>query len=240
MAKPSGTDAHRERILRAAAMLLSKSGRDAVTTRSVAEAAKVQPPVLYRLFGDKDGLLEAVAEYGFLGYLAKKPRPAAGDDPVASLRAGWDLHVEFGLANPELYLLMYAKAGEAAIGAAARHAGNLLRQHMRSVASAGRLRVDLDLACDMYHAAAAGVVLDLLAKALEDRDRTLSTAMRDLMLARITGAAEPDAGAKASLAITANRLSALLSETGDTNGALSKAEALLMKEWLQKLVKHTP
>lgn len=239
MARAAGTDAHRERILRAAATLLSKSGRDAVTTRSVAEAAKVQPPVLYRLFGDKDGLLEAVAEYGFLNYLARKQRPAAGDDPVASLRDGWDLHVEFGLANPELYLLMYAKAGHAANGAAAQHAGSLLKQHMQRVASAGRLREDLDRACEMYHAAAAGVVLELLAKAPKDRDKILSETMRDLMLAHITGAAEADAGEANSLAITANRLNALMAETRDSNGALSEAETLLLREWLQKIVRHT-
>ncbi|WP_338419811.1 TetR family transcriptional regulator [Streptomyces klenkii] len=33
-----------------------------MTTRAVAAAAGVQAPAIYRLFGDKDGLLEAVAE----------------------------------------------------------------------------------------------------------------------------------------------------------------------------------
>jgi len=58
---------HRERILKAAMVLLPKGGRDALTTRAVAEAAGVQPPILYRLFSDKAGLLTAVAEYGFGG-----------------------------------------------------------------------------------------------------------------------------------------------------------------------------
>ena len=77
MAKLTGTDAHRDRILKAALTLLTKRGRDAVTTRSVAEAAKVQPPVLYRIFGDKTGVLDAVAAYGFTAYLAKKRRENA-------------------------------------------------------------------------------------------------------------------------------------------------------------------
>ena len=108
MATSSGTEAHRERVLKVALALLRKQGRDAVTTRDVAQAAKVQPPVLYRLFGDKNRLLDAVAAYGFTAYIAKKQPPESDGDPVEALRAGWDLHVEFGLSNPELYLLMYA------------------------------------------------------------------------------------------------------------------------------------
>ena len=69
----------------------------------------MQAPAIYRLFGDKDGLLEAVAEHGFATFLAAKrvdPDPA---DPIEDLRAGWDLAVEFGLANPALYTLMYGE-----------------------------------------------------------------------------------------------------------------------------------
>ncbi|MDQ2795770.1 MAG: TetR/AcrR family transcriptional regulator, partial [Actinomycetota bacterium] len=43
-----------------AARLLQEEGPAAVTTRGVALAAGVQAPAVYRLFGDKDGLLEAV------------------------------------------------------------------------------------------------------------------------------------------------------------------------------------
>lgn len=39
--------------------------------------------------------------------LLKKVRKLSRD-PVADLRAGWDLHVGFGLCNPALYSLMYA------------------------------------------------------------------------------------------------------------------------------------
>jgi AcrR family transcriptional regulator len=33
-------------------------------------AAGVQPPAIYRFFGDKDGLLEAVAEHGYATFIA--------------------------------------------------------------------------------------------------------------------------------------------------------------------------
>ena len=51
----------RERILDAAAELLVSGGTDGVSTRAVAAAAGVQAPTLYRLFGDKQGLLEAAS-----------------------------------------------------------------------------------------------------------------------------------------------------------------------------------
>ncbi|MGO8884411.1 MAG: hypothetical protein ACLP3Q_18260 [Streptosporangiaceae bacterium] len=49
----------------------------------------------------------AVAEHGFAACLAEKQIREPGPDPVEDLRAGWDLHIGFGLANPALYSLMY-------------------------------------------------------------------------------------------------------------------------------------
>ena len=103
----SARDETRARIVAAAAGLLTSGGRDALTTRAVAAAAGVQAPAIYRLFGDKSGLLDAVAEDGFTAYLKEKEVRPSGPNPVADLRAGWDLHVGFGLANPALYALMY-------------------------------------------------------------------------------------------------------------------------------------
>ena len=62
----------RERIVEAAAQLLATGGREAVSTRAVSAAAGVQAPTIYRLFGDKQGLLDAVASRGFADYLRTK------------------------------------------------------------------------------------------------------------------------------------------------------------------------
>ncbi|MEU9386076.1 TetR/AcrR family transcriptional regulator, partial [Streptomyces sp. NPDC048279] len=104
---PSDT---RQRVIDAAIGLLERDGRDAVTTRAVAVAAGLQPPALYRLFGDKEGLLDAVAEYGFATFLASKRVVPDPEDPIQDLRDGWDLAVQFGLENPALYSLMYGDA----------------------------------------------------------------------------------------------------------------------------------
>lgn len=240
MAKLTGTDAHRDRILKAALTLLTKQGRDAVTTRNVAEAAKVQPPVLYRAFGDKTGLLDAVAAYGFAAYLAKKHPPALNEDPVEALRAGWDLHVEFGLANPELYLLMYAKPRPEAESTAARQAFEMLGEHMQRVAAAGRLRVSVPRACALYHAAAVGVVMSLLASVPKyvqgQRDLSLSRAARDQALSAITTPAS--AVATPTIAVTANQLRALLAQPGKATSVLTDAERLLLSEWLLRLTEQ--
>src|SRR3954469_15590743 len=96
----------RERIVDAAMRLLTEGGPDAVSTRAVSTAAGVQPPTIYRLFGDKQGLLDAVVVHGFTAYLTSKNAQVPEDDPVEDLRAGWDQHVDLGLANPALYQLM--------------------------------------------------------------------------------------------------------------------------------------
>ena len=93
--------------MRAAAELLAEGGREAVSTRSVAAAAGVQAPTIYRLFGDMRGLLDEEAAFGFSEYLRSKVAREVVEDPVEELRRGWDLHVGFGLDNPGLYRLMY-------------------------------------------------------------------------------------------------------------------------------------
>src|SRR6478735_1483558 len=88
----------RERILQAAAKLIAEGGRDAATTRAVAAAAAVQAPTIYRLFGDKSGLLDAVAEQAMAAYVAKKSATRPDPDPMTDLRRGWDDYVAFCLA----------------------------------------------------------------------------------------------------------------------------------------------
>ena len=71
----------RASIVEAAARLLHEEGARAVTTRGVAQAAGVQAPTIYRLFGDKDGLVQAVAEHVMATYVAAKSVPAPDAAP---------------------------------------------------------------------------------------------------------------------------------------------------------------
>jgi len=152
----------RHRLIEVAADLLATKGPAAVTTRSVAEAAGVQAPMIYRLFGDKDGLLSAVVEHGFASYLARKRVAPVDDDPVADLRAGWDLHVGFGLANPALFRLMHTAMPTPDESTDLEAGIAVLHERVHRVAQAGRLQVAEPRAVQLIHAAGTGVVFALI------------------------------------------------------------------------------
>jgi len=230
---------HRERILKEALDLLAKGGRDALTTRAVAEAARVQPPTLYRLFSDKAGLLNAVAEYGFGVYMAKKRPPALTEGPIESLRAGWILHIEFGLTNPELYLLMYADPHPETKSLVGDRAHRMLRSHMQRVAAAGRLRVSEEEAAHLFHAAACGIVMTLLGMTNEQRDMSLSDRACDAALAAIVS--DQSILPAPTVAVAATTLRALvigLEEAQESEpNVLTEAERVLLIQWLDRLTK---
>src|SRR6202021_2626192 len=136
----SSRDRTRAQLVEVAAHLLATGGPDAVTTRSVALAVGVQAPTIYRLFGDKGGLLDAVAEHGFASYVGGKHLDPDAD-PVESLHAGWELHVGFGLANPELFRLMHTALGTPGGRAAAATGEEVLQARVHRVAEGGRLVV---------------------------------------------------------------------------------------------------
>ena len=107
-----------------------------------------------------------------------KTRRERAEDPVEDLRQGWDLHVEFGVANPALYKLKYGDPVPGAEPAAAREASEILRGLVRRVAEAGRLRVGVERAARMIHAAGSGVTLALIGTEPGDRDPALSEVRR--------------------------------------------------------------
>jgi hypothetical protein len=75
--------------------------------------------------------------------LVATPTPSvdAAADPVGSLRAGWELHVGFGLANPELFRLMHTALRTPQGRAAAATGAGVLQARVHRVAEAGRRRI---------------------------------------------------------------------------------------------------
>jgi AcrR family transcriptional regulator len=219
----------RARIVDATAHLRVHGGREAVTTRAVAAAAGVQAPTIYRLFGDKSGLLDAVAEHGFRAYLARKVAQPSAHDPVDGLRVGWDLHIGFGLANPALYALMYGDPRPGPASPAAVRALQMLRTHIRRAAEAGRLRVGEEHAVHLVHAAGCGTVLTLLAVEEEQRDLSLSNLAREAAIAAIvsdTSALDTPGPVGPAVALRA--------VLGDAD-ALTAGERAVLREWLDRL-----
>lgn len=223
-----GREQTRRRVVEAAIGLLTRGGRDAVTTRAVADAAGLQPPAIYRLFGDKDGLLDAVAEYGFAAFVATKHIDPDPQDPIGDLRAGWDVAIEFGLNNPALFTLMYTEP--ARTDSAAFRAGmEILMGRVRRLAAGGWLRVGEDLAAQIIHATARGAVLTWLSLPEERRDPALLSTLREAMVAAVTH--EEPAIRTPGAAGAARALRATLSDR--TN--LTAAERHLLAEWLDRL-----
>jgi len=224
----------RERIVAAALELLGEGGPDAVSTRAVSAAAGVQAPAIYRLFGDKQGLLDAAASQGFRSYLAGKTGREPTDDPVQDLRDGWSFHVEFGLANPALYALMYDRTRASALSSpAAEAAVDVLARLIARVAHAGRLRVPQELAVALLHAAGRGTVLTLIEAPDDHRDPMLSATAREAVIAAITTDAPPVASPGPVPAAVA--LGAALPDLE----TLTDAERGLLREWLDRIA-HSP
>ncbi|MCO6004448.1 TetR/AcrR family transcriptional regulator [Actinoallomurus purpureus] len=224
----AGREQTRRRVIEAAIDLLEREGRDAVTTRAVAVAAGLQPPAIYRLFGDKDGLLDAVAEHGFAAFIAAKHVDPDPQDPIEDLRAGWDLAVEFGLTNPALYTLMYSEPTRAT-SAAFKAGMEILMGRVRRLAAGGWLRVDEEFAAVIIHATGRGAVLTWLSLPEDRRDPALLTTLRETMIAAVTD--RQPAVQEAGPAGAARALRAALPE----QTTLSDAERHLLREWLDRL-----
>jgi AcrR family transcriptional regulator len=227
--RPDGASRRETRanLVEVAAQLLREQGPAAVTTRAVAQAAGVQAPTIYRLFGDKDGLLDAVAEHVFATYVAGKTHVADSGDPVADLRAGWDMHIGFGLANAALFgLLTDPSRGTRSPAAAAGL--EVLRARVHRVATIGRLRVAERRAVQLIHAAGTGAVLTLLSTPPEDRDLDLADAMYDAVVQSILTDVPALAQDSTTAAAVAFRTVVPRLPT------LTDAERALMSEWLDQ------
>ncbi|TQS40978.1 TetR/AcrR family transcriptional regulator [Cryptosporangium phraense] len=219
----------RDAIIEAAARILREEGPRGVTTRAVAQAAGVQAPTIYRLFGDKDGLVEAVAEHVMSTYVASKS-VSVDEDPVVDLRAGWRVNTEFGLANPGLFTLLFNPERTSPAVAAG---SAVLRRRVHRLAQAGLLRVDEERAFQMIQAAGVGSILTLLSMPAEGRSLDLADAMFDAVCASILGSAPvtPE-GDVSAVAVTFGTVI-------DDLPALTDAERALMAEWVGRSLSHT-
>ncbi len=228
----------RDRILQAVARLLTEGGREAVSTRTVSKAAGVQTPTIYRQFGDMQGLLDAVVSQGYATYLASHQERETDQDPVEDLRKGWNLNVDFGLANPALYALMYGNPRPGTPHPAAAELQNVLLQIVRRVAEAGRLRVSVERAADMMYAAGAGVVLLLIAQGGANHDQTLSVATREAILAAITTDldAAPTHSPLPPRSNATRHAIALKTSLPEDTRPFTTAERSLFDEWLTRLI----
>lgn len=227
----------RANIVAVAAKLLRDEGPAAVTTRGVAERAGVQAPTIYRLFGDKDGLLDAVAEYVMATYVSAKAKvvhaaSAANVDPVDELRAGWQMQIEFGLANPTLFRLL-SEPDRVLHSPAAQSGKQVLEMRVHRIALTGRLRVSEHRAVSLIQAAGIGVIQTLLSTPPDERETDLADEMFNAVLRRILN--EAPALSESQHVAAAVVLRAI----APSLDMLSDAERQLLAEWLDRAI-NTP
>lgn len=223
-----------EKVLHAAADLLRTGGVEALSTRAVAAAAGVQPPAIYRQFGDKDGLLDAVAQFALRQYMhAKREVLDAAKDPVDLLRRLWDLHVDFGLQNPAAYLLAYADRRPGQTAAAAQETIAMLQEALTRIAHQGRLAMGVERAATIIQAAGVGIVLTMLPVPLREREHELPVIVRENALRAILADNELIPAAASTLSA---RAVALAEAVRSANAiALAPAERALLTEWLDRI-----
>ncbi|HEX6979802.1 MAG TPA: TetR/AcrR family transcriptional regulator [Alphaproteobacteria bacterium] len=98
----------RRALLAAAARLLEAHGPAALSLREVARATGVSQTAPYRHFADKEALLAALAADGFAELLRRMTEAAAGADaPPERLQALGRGYVDFALAHPHVFRLMF-------------------------------------------------------------------------------------------------------------------------------------
>ncbi|NMN95745.1 TetR family transcriptional regulator [Nocardiaceae bacterium YC2-7] len=167
-----------------------------------------------------------MAEHALATYVSGKTVAEEGD-PMAALKAGWDTHIGFGLANAAVFGRLTDPARGADSPAAA--AGlEVLRARVRRVAATGRLCVSERRAVELIHAAGTGAVLTLLAMAPENRDLGLADAMYDAVLQSIvTDAPVRTADGPVAAAVAFRTVVPDLPMLTDT-------ERALMAEWLDR------
>ena len=192
-------------------------------------------PTIFRLFGDKHGLMDEVAEHVMATYVAAKSEQAFHEDgdPVDDLRDAWRTHVDFGLANPDLFVLLSTPGRLDRSPATAAGVG-VLEGRVGRVAAAGLLGLSEFQAVGLLHAAGTGAVFALLQQPPESRDTSLPDAMLEAVLnAVLTTTPAPPASNLTPLAI------AFGTAVPDLP-ALTHAERRLLTEWITRTVDALP
>ncbi|WP_328618324.1 TetR/AcrR family transcriptional regulator [Amycolatopsis sp. NBC_00355] len=224
--RSSNATSTRDRLLLAAGQLLHEADGGAVSTRAICERAGVQAPTLYHHFGNKQGLLDAVVNYGFTQYVQA---PETGGDPVARIREGWDRQVEYGLENPAFYVLLYGQIEPGVPCNLTSSAEAMLLELFTPLARAGRLRVEATEAARQFAAANSGVTLSLIAQPEGARDLAMSAQVRDAVLAGLLTDGPAAGSSTSALAV------ALSTALADDVDELTTTERQLLREWLHRL-----
>jgi len=144
----------RERILDAAAHVLSRKGYAGTRLSDVADQAEIQAPAIYYYFPSRDDLIEEVMWSGIAHmreHIMKVMAALPGDvDPLGRIDAAVEAHLRYCLEISDYTTASIRNAGQVPERIAVRYAaeasryGDTWRKLLQDAADAGLLRPDLD------------------------------------------------------------------------------------------------
>ncbi|MGP9759698.1 TetR-like C-terminal domain-containing protein, partial [Corynebacterium sp. AOP12-C2-36] len=141
----------------------------------------------------------------------------------------WDAHVDFGLANPGFYALMYGKVQPGHAPAAQSRPAEILLGLTTTAAEQGRLAVPPEQASAHIVATNIGVTLRQIIQGSPDPD--ISAAVRDGVISAITGTVGQDED---------QAVTTITEKAAAHPEFLGTAETRLLLEWLLKLKNPRP
>jgi AcrR family transcriptional regulator len=144
----------RERILDAAAHVLSRKGYAGTRLSDVADQAEIQAPAIYYYFPSRDDLIEEVMWSGIAHMREHMTRVLAalppGADPLDRIDAAVEAHLRYCLEISDYTTASIRNAGQVPENIAIRYAaeasqyGDMWRKLLQDADNAGLLRPDLD------------------------------------------------------------------------------------------------
>jgi AcrR family transcriptional regulator len=145
----------RERILDAAAHVLSRRGYAGTRLSDVADQAELRAPAIYYYFSSRDDLVEEVIWTGMAhmrDHVSKALDALPADtDPMGRIEAAVEAHLRYELGASDYATASIRNAGQVPghihvrYSAEASEYGDIWRQLVQDAADAGLLRADLDL-----------------------------------------------------------------------------------------------
>jgi hypothetical protein len=149
----------------------------------------------------------------------------------------WDNHVQFGLKQPELYLVMFGNIRPESRPAIVADAEALMEEMLNKAAVSGQLNVPPKEAARSILAANVGMTLMLIAEKVPERNLELSAMTRDAMIFAVSTEQARDNGSvdsgKSSVVVAAIALNAALQASHSDQ--LSSSELKLFLEWLHRI-----
>ncbi len=138
----------RGEILDAARTLFVKEGYESVSIRKIADKIEYSPGTIYLYFRDKADILDRICEETF-AKLIRKMEAIKSDKsaPVDRLKRGLRTYIQFGLDNPNHYLVTFIQAklhheADAVFIDAGMNAFACLRQSVQDCIDAGDLVIN--------------------------------------------------------------------------------------------------